>query len=318
MRTEFLLLLTAVAPVFLMITTGYAIRRAGWLTAEADASLMRVIVNLLYPCLIIETLLGNRALAQPGNLLLPPLVGFVTVAVGYVASYFAAPIFGLRDDVQRRTFAFATGIYNYGYVPLPLVETLFDSQTTAVLFVHNIGVEIALWTVGLALLSRGPRPGGRWRHLLNPPVLAILAAIVLHFAQAEAWLPAVVSKAMSSLGATAVPLGLILTGAAFADQLRESTAENRRGVSIGSVVLRLGVLPLLMIALARWLPCSLELRRIIVVQAAMPCAVVPVILAKHYGGAPGTAMRIVLVTTALGVLTIPTWLQIGIWWALPN
>src|SRR5687767_5678545 len=99
---------------------------------------MRVIVNLLYPCLIIETILGNRARVHPGNVFLPPLVGFFTVAGGYAISYFAAPLFGVRNDVERRTFAFATGIYNYGYIPLPLVEALFGSQTTAVLFVHNI------------------------------------------------------------------------------------------------------------------------------------------------------------------------------------
>jgi predicted permease len=56
------------------------------------------------------------------------------------------------------------------------------------------------------------------------------------------------------------------------------------------------------------------LRRIIVVQAAMPCAVIPVLLSKHYGGDPALSMRIVLVTTALGLLTIPLWIQAGLWW----
>ena len=78
--------------------------------------------------------------------------------------------------------------------------------------------------------------------------------------------------------------------------------------------LRLGVLPLLMLALARWLPCPVELRRVILVQAAMPCAVIPVILAKHYGGDPGTALRLILATSVIGLLTIPLWLQLGLRW----
>ena len=48
-------------------------------------------------------------------------------------SYIAAPVLGLHEPRQRRTFAFTTGIYNYGYVPLPLIQKLFDAQTTAVL-----------------------------------------------------------------------------------------------------------------------------------------------------------------------------------------
>jgi predicted permease len=60
------------------------------------------------------------------------------------------------------------------------------------------------------------------------------------------------------------------------------------------------------------MPCAPELRQVIMVQAAMPAAVVPVILARHYGGDPATALRIVLITSALGLITIPLWLKFGL------
>jgi predicted permease len=314
MNAGYITLLSAVAPVFLVIVAGYLIRRAGWLTAHADASLMRLIVNVLVPCLIVETILGNRALDRPGNLLLPPLVGFSTVVLGYGLSYFAAPLFSVCEPRQRRTFAFVVGIYNYGYVPLPVIRTLFDSQTTAVLFIHNVGVETALWTVGIALLSGGSGVSRRWSNIFNAPLIAILATISLHFFGARAWLPEIAIKAIDSMGQAAIPLGLILTGATFADQMREPGQQNSGALSLGALLLRLGALPILMLALARWLPCPIELRRVIVVQAAMPCAVIPVILAQHYGGDAATAMRIVLVTSAIGLLTIPLWLKLGLQW----
>ncbi|MDB6175411.1 MAG: Auxin Efflux Carrier [Chthoniobacteraceae bacterium] len=317
---SFLALLAAVAPVFLIIGAGYIIRRIHWLSVDADASLMRVIVNLLFPCLILDTILGNAALQKAGNVLLAPAVGFFTVVLGYLVCYYAAPLFGVRDTRQRRTFAFTAGIYNYAYVPLPLIPKLFPADaasTTAILFIHNVGVEIALWTAGVVLLTGAANPAGderRWTHLFNGPVVAILAAIALHFCGARLWLPEIALSAIHSMGAAALPLGLILTGATFADQMRHLSIEGGASVSIGSVLLRLGIIPLLMLALARWLPCPIELRRIIVVQAAMPCALIPVLLSKHYGGDPGVAMRIVLVTTALGLVTIPLWIQAGLWW----
>ena len=83
---------------------------------------------------------------------------------------------------------------------------------------------------------------------------------------------------------------------------------------MGSCILRLGLLPLFFLPLARWLPVPFpELRHVIIVQAAMPCAVVPVILAKHYGGHAATALRVVLVTSAVGIVTIPVWLRLGLW-----
>src|ERR1700749_4771005 len=91
--SDYLPLLAAVAPIFLIIAAGWIIRRIGWLTEEADASLLRVICNLLYPCLILDTILGKPAMEKPGNVFLAPLVGFTTVVLGYAVSYFAAPLF---------------------------------------------------------------------------------------------------------------------------------------------------------------------------------------------------------------------------------
>jgi predicted permease len=314
--SDYLPLLGAVAPVFVTIGAGWLIRRVGWMSEEADASLLRVVVNLLFPCLILDTILGNRALEAAGNIVIAPAVGFGTVALGYGLCMVAAPLFGVRDARQRRTFAFTAGIYNYGYIPLPLIQRLFDQhdqRTSAVLFIHNLGVESAMWTLGIMLVS-GASPKRAWTHVFNAPVITILLAVAMHFAGAQRWLPGFALEAVHKMGAAAIPLGLILTGATFADQMRGLDFRNSAGDSLGACLLRLAILPLLMLALARWLPCPVELRRVMMVQAAMPCAVIPVILCKHYGGDPATALRIILLTSALGLLTIPLWLQLGLRW----
>jgi predicted permease len=53
---------------------------------------------------------------------------------------------------------------------------------------------------------------------------------------------------------------------------------------------------------------------VLVVQAAMPAAVFPIVLARHYGGQPLVAVQVVLATTALGLLVIPLWLSLGLAW----
>jgi len=72
-----------------------------------------------------------------------------------------------------------------------------------------------------------------------------------------------------------------------------------------SCALRLGILPVLFLLLAKYLPCSLELKRVITIQAAMAAAVFPIVMAKHYGGDPATALRVVLGTSLVGLVTIP-------------
>jgi hypothetical protein len=75
-----------------------------------------------------------------------------------------------------------------------------------------------------------------------------------------------------------------------------------------ALVLRLGVLPVLILAAALWLPLDPALRTVLVVQSVMPSAVFPVVLAKMHGGDMPTALRIVLGTSLASLVTIPFWL----------
>ena len=79
-------------------------------------------------------------------------------------------------------------------------------------------------------------------------------------------------------------------------------------------VLRLGVFPFVFLALAYWLPCSIELKRVLVLEAAMPAAVFPIVMARHYGGDVTTALRVVIGTSLAGLATIPFWISTALGW----
>jgi predicted permease len=318
---SYLTLLGAVAPVFAVIACGFLVRRVRWLTADADRSLLRLTINVLTPCLIFDSVLGNPAVQNPRNVILAPVVGFATIVLSFLAALACARPLKISGHKQRRTFAFSAGLQNYGYIPLPLIQFLFvrnspaAQDTTAVLFAHNLGVEVALWTAGVALLTHGSGAPA-WRRILNVPSCAILSALLLNFLGAKNWVPAPLLAAAHMLGASAIPLGLLLTGASFADLMRHNPLRSGLNVAVGSILLRLALLPAAFLLLARFLPCPVELKRVIVLQAAMPAAMTPVILSRHFDGDPEVAFNIVLCTTVAGLLTIPLWLKLGMWLVL--
>jgi predicted permease len=309
------MLFTAIAPVFLIIAAGFVFRRNGALTADADSSLLRLGVNLLYPCLILNTILGNEALKQPVNVWMPPLTGLFMVGAGYLVCFFGARALRIPRGSDTRTFVYVTGLYNYGYIAIPVVEKLFGAKAVGVLFTHNLGVEVGFW-LGATLILAGEAKQNKMtlmRRIASPPVIAILISLILNFTHVGAYIPAWFLGATRMIGSATIPIALILTGATLADYLKEARPNRSSAVMLaGASVLRLGVLPLGFLALARWLPCSLELKQVLVVQAAMPCAMLPVILTKHYGGNTRMAVQIIFGTTVLGILTIPYWVQIGI------
>jgi malate permease and related proteins len=313
---DFFTVVSAVLPIVCIIAAGVALREIKWLTEEADASLLRLTVNVLAPCLIFDSILGNKAFEQPGNIWLPPLVGFGTVALGIPLALLLRRATGLRDERAQRTFTFAVAVYNYGYVPLPLVLTLFAAvapETVAVLFVHNVGVELALWSFGLVLLGGGTLRRD-WRKMLNPPLLAIVLTLALNFVVGKEQFPRFVLQTAHMLGQCAIPFGVLMIGATMADYAHEFRSARGVPLLLTSCFLRLGILPVLFLVLAKVLPCPIELKRVIVVQAAMPAAVFPIVMAKHYGGDPATALRVVLGTSLVGLMTLPLWLKFGMRW----
>lgn len=303
----------AVLPVLGVIVAGGVFRRLQWLTEEADRSLVKLVVNVLTPCLILDSILGNPAFARLDNVLLPPLLGFATTAAGVGLGWLCRRTTGEAEGAGRlRTFAFAVGVCNYGYVPLPLAQTLFDPGTVGVLFVNNMGVEIAMWWLGLSLL-RGGRPAAVWKNLLNPPVIAIALSLALNALAPRERVPAAVLQGVHMLGVCAIPLGLVLVGATVADLLPDFEVRRHWRVIGAACLVRLGLCPLLYLALVWLLPLSPELQRVLVLHGAMPAAVFPIIMARHYGGDSGTALRVVLGTSVAGLVTIPLWIGAGLW-----
>lgn len=306
-------LLLLVIPVFALIGVGVAARRVHWVEGEAETSLIRLVVNVCYPCLIFDSVAGNEALRSAGNLVLPPLMGFAITFLGIRAGIIVARMIGLHVGTGLRTFALAVGITNYGYLPLPIMEAMWGPESRGVLLVHNVGVEVALWTVGVLVLSGESLRAG-WRKLINPVLITLLVGVACNLGGVTPLLPDVFKVTVHALAVCAIPLGLIMSGVNLANYLNEPRELFDARVSLAAMALRLGVLPIVILLLAKYLPFSLELKRVLVVQAAMPTAVIPIIIARLYGGHPRTAVQIVLGTTALGIVVIPLWLRAGLGW----
>ena len=321
---EYLKVLGGVIPLFLIMGVGAAVRRAGLLNEQADRSILNLCVHLLLPCLILDHLIASPALRQPGNLLLSPLVGFAATAGSLVAAGLAARLWRLEPNAAR-TFRFVAGIYNYGYIPVPLIATLYGSAALAVLFLFNLGTETAFWIVGFAPFM-GHSPLRDWRRALTTPVRAIILGVTINLvtacfrlrldedtlaAAAWGWPVKVVLDVVHLIGLCSIPVALIAIGATMADFWNEFHASKDTGVMTLAVVVRNLICPLGFVALAVALPVSLELKETLVVQAAMPAGVFTLLLTRHNGGEVPVALQVIFSTSAAALITLPLWIHFG-------
>ena len=261
-----------------------------------------------------------------------PAFAFGLVTLGFAAAagllwVVGRPLTGeISTAERRRTFVLCAGMFNYGYVTIPLVQSLFagdGGDTLGVLFVFNVGVEAAMWGVGVTILAGTLAPGW-WRRLFSPPVVATLAALAVNAVDGllgvSNRLPAAATPVLDSAGqvlgwlaAAAIPTGLLLTGATIYQDWHACRLRRGLRTVAAAAVLRNAILPAVFVLLAVSLPLTTELRRVLVLQAAMPAAVFPIVLSRHYGGDVGTALRVVVGTSLLSLLTMPLWAVLGLW-----
>ncbi|MFA5257966.1 MAG: AEC family transporter [Opitutales bacterium] len=317
--STYITILSAALPVFLILGTGYLARVRGWLAPNADGSVMKLVINALYPFLILTFILGNPALKEASNIGYGIGLGAFLTVIGISLGYLCGPLGGMNVGSGRRTFAFSTGLNNYGYIAIPVAAAVFgvDSPMMGVLLVCNVGIEAMLWTFGLLVLT-GKVSRDVWKQLLNPPLIAMLVGLTLNFAG----LPEmdgvagrtyhIFETALRMMGACAIPLGLLISGATFCDLVRSGEWLGRWQVPVLGTMLRNGLLPALYIAMAISIPFSTELKQVLTVQAAMPAAMLPIVLARYYGGSPAVAVQVIVASTLTGLITIPFWLATGL------
>ena len=314
------LILPRLMGVFLVIVAGAFCRRVGWLTTDADRSLANLCTNVLLPAYIADRIIEGPRLESLMVAWAPASLGFGATVVGFLIGWVVAKglgrSIGLESDSKQRAFALCVGVCNYGYIPFPLAEIFYEDALVD-LILHNVGVNLALWSVGIAIISGGGE-GGLKKALLNPPFCAVIVATLLAQARLDQWVPAPILTAVGTLGDCAIPMGLILSGAIIIDFLSEAKWSSSLRVIATAIGIRQLVMPVLMLlaagVVAGLAARSVELRQTMMLEAAMPAAIFPIVLVRQYQRDTQTALKVVLSTSLAGVVLIPVWLAIGAWW----
>lgn len=311
-------------PVFVFFAIGYRLRSQGSLAPEHDGPIMQLAMDVGYPCLIFYNIMkymvteANPTVSSVSFSLQALACGFLELFVGVLVAWLVAKALRLRIGTGLRTFSLTAGVQNYAFYVIPIIQMLFSAPgdpTMGVLFVHNMGCEIFVWSLGIILVCGGAT-GLRLGMLLRGPLLAVCLSLALAWSGLGSYVAQPpVMKAAEMIGNVATPVCLILFGCSMYDLSRHFVWQPR--MLISGVLARLLIAPAAILLLAWLLPVDPLIKRIMVIQSAIPSAVVPVILAKRFGGVPEVGTQVLLATTAVSFITLPIWLSLGSLWVVP-
>jgi len=295
-------------PYLLIAGLGGASNRFGLTRGKPEKVLLKLLINLLIPALIINFVVGNPALDDLKKVAIAPLIGFYGIVIGYVVAWFSAKYFGIKERISVASFAFTVGIYNFGFLSIPLTEVLFGKDVVGVLLVHNLGIDAAYWSVGVGLLT-----GFSAKHLFNlvknPPLLAIIFSLVINFTFGRGILNESVQSILSAMSFIAIPVGVFISGAALAESAGAFRKEGSFAVSFGAVFLRMFIIPLMMVYSVKFMNVPHELKLVTAVQASMPAGMLSIAIVKYFGGDTEVSVQTILTTTVVSIFTIPLWIK---------
>lgn len=272
-------------------------------------SVRRVITGLVYilllPALVLSVLWKTHLGLETFEIALVAATG---VLGALLAIYLLFRNSSAPNSVVGTLFL-AAAFPNATYLGLPVLEKTFGPWARSIAIQYDLfACTPLLLTVGILIARRYGSPGNGehpfFALLKVPPLWAAVIAVILN--SSGITLSAGLEGFLQTLANGVVPLMLIALGMA----LRWETRQLRRLPFVLLVlVIQLAAMPLLAWGLTSLLSLTGDLRAAVVLEAAMPCMVLGVVLCDRYGLDTGLYATTVTLSTALSFFTLPLWFQ---------
>ena len=297
-----------VYPVFISIVETFVIFgigalawRLGMIETKDVGKLSRLTLDIFFPLLTFSTITRTFDRSNLYDLWMMPLLGFGMMIFGAIIGFAAKKLMRSKGHGREATFHHLCAVNNYVFLPLIVLQNIYDERHIALLLVMNVGSTIGLWTIGVLTLSGG----GSWRSaaksIFSVNIIAVALAVLIVLTNIP--VPEVAEYVSKYLGNATVPLMLVVIGAALVSSLR-GMLENIYDMAL-LCIFRLLIIPVLALLLLRLIPLSREAYQVMAVVAVMPAASSSVLIAKRYGGDPDFAGRAIVITTVASLVTMP-------------
>ena len=232
----------------------------------------------------------------------------ISLAIGYALSR----LLKIADN-HKGTFVAAFFGSSATFVGVPVNLALFGEISIPYAILYMLVNATMFWTVGNYLISTdGPTKTQKLismdsaKNIFSPPLMGILVAVVLILL--EVHLPAFLTNAVKSLGNMTTPLSMLFIGIVmYGVNIRQlRLTRDVTFVLLGRFV----VSPLLVLAVIWFIPVPDLMKKVFVIQSALPAMTNVPILAKLYGADAEYGAVLVTLTTILAMIAIPVYMVI--------
>lgn len=309
-KIERILMLTVfvkILGIFSIVIIGYIVTKKGILPQESESGLVNLLLLILTPCMIFNSLVTKELDPSVSGKLVMVLLG--SLAYFIIMPLICIPLSKLftktpKEDIGALT-AIMVGI-NTGFMGFPITKAIFGDHIFFLIVIQNIAMNAHLYFICILQMNMGQKSSFDLKHILkslaNPCMIMSIIGMIFLFAEIK--MPEVVLDVTGMLGNATTPLSMIIVGMRLANSNFKSVIKNRD--LIMASLFNVFIAPLLTFLMVHWLPfLPNDVKLLLVWSAAFPCAVIIASVASREGRNATLVSQGIALTTLLSLVTLP-------------
>ena len=300
--------LNATIPIFLMMLLGMLFRKLGWMDEVFAAKMNKFVFLVPLPVLLFEQL-ATVDFSEVWDIKFI-LFCFVVTAISITISTLISLLW--KDRSVKGEFIQATYRSSAALLGIAFIQNIYGTAGMAPLMI--IG-SVPLYNIMAVVVLSVFKPGNNSfdKALVkktlkgiatNPIIIGIVAGFV--WSALKLPMPSILQKTVSSIGATATPMGLMSMGATF--EMKKATSKMKP--TLVAVFMKLVGFCVVFLPMAALLGFRNEEMIAILVMLGSATTVSCFVMARNMGHEGTLSSGVIMMTTLLSAFTLTMWLDV--------
>ena len=300
--------LNATIPIFLMMLLGMLFRKLGWMDEVFAAKMNKFVFLVPLPVLLFEQL-ATVDFSEVWDIKFI-LFCFVVTAISITISTLISLLW--KDRSVKGEFIQATYRSSAALLGIAFIQNIYGTAGMAPLMI--IG-SVPLYNIMAVVVLSVFKPGNNSFDkalvkktlkgiVTNPIMIGIVAGFV--WSALKLPMPLILHKTVSSIGATATPMGLMSMGATF--EMKKATSKMKP--TLVAVFMKLVGFCAIFLPMAALLGFRNEEMIAILVMLGSATTVSCFVMARNMGHEGTLSSGVIMMTTLLSAFTLTMWLDV--------
>ena len=285
--------------ILLMLGIGFFLRKKEIVTVEIRKGLSALLINVVLPCTVILSFMNDSIVNS--DLLMTCLLAVVISAIIQTVSIIASKfLFNRYEKMDANVLIYGMIVSNSAFIGIPIIQSIYGSEAVMFASVFQIPIIVTMWTIGLALFKPIDHKHALKSVIRNPSVVAVLIGFKIMLTGIK--FPIFITKTISSIASCTTAISMFVVGSVLAD-IEWNNLLDKKVLFFCSI--RLIAYPFIVFIVLTFVNAPTLIKAIAVIMTGMPAGSTAAILAEQYGCDAKFAAKLILVSTALSVITIP-------------